>query len=96
VSVWVQAFPSLQDVPSGRLVYWHKPEVKSQWTLLWQAPGGVQSLSVVHAQLFTPAWQMPAWHTSGPAQLRPPSQAMPETGALRQPPSWTLQLEVEH
>jgi hypothetical protein len=56
VSVWVQAFPSLQAVPLGRLGLEHMPVVGSHAPAAWHGSLAVQTTGF--APLHTPAWQV--------------------------------------
>ena len=70
VSVWVQAFPSLQIVPLGRGEASHASEVSLQTPMLHALVCAEQSRA-------GPAVQVPLWHVSLTVQNRPSLQVVP-------------------
>jgi hypothetical protein len=63
-SFFVQAFPSLHDVPSDFAGFEHRPVAVLQTPAAWHWSSGVQTTGV-------PAWQCPA-----PSQVSVPLQAL--------------------
>src|SRR5207253_524736 len=76
VSVWVQASPSLQAVPSGTSVPWHEPFMEASL-----AVHSFPSSQLVPAGGGAPV-QMPAWQASVWVQLLPSSHGAPSGRGL--------------
>jgi hypothetical protein len=70
VSVWVQAFPSLQVAPLGLAGFEHVPFAGLQVPASWHWSEAVQVLAA-------PLVQAPAWHESPIVQALPSSQTNP-------------------
>src|SRR5438477_290205 len=71
VSVWVQASPSLQAVPSCTIVPWHEP-FRQASLAVHSFPSSQLVPSGDGAPMQTPAWQVSVW-----VQVSPSSQAVP-------------------
>src|SRR5947208_1869217 len=70
VSVWVQASPSAQALPSALFGLKQMPFVGSQTPVAWHWSSAVQTTGLAPMQL--PAWQASVW-----VQASPSAQALP-------------------
>jgi hypothetical protein len=74
VSVWVQALPSLQEVPLAAIGFEHAPVTVSQVPATWHWSEAVQLMG------FEPV-QVPDWHVSVRVQALPSLQVLPLTAS---------------
>src|SRR5437867_1825743 len=90
VSVWVQASPSLQAVPSCTIVPWHEPFMQASLAV-HSFPSSQLVPSGDGAPMQTPAWQV-----SVCVQLLPSSQDVASGTALLplQAPAWPVSVGV--